>query len=777
MDNLTAYLDQRLSALGITDALNTWITEKDGKPVPEWTHHFFTADPETGNINIHYISLTGHPYTWKSENNKWPKPFVRTRLRIEKNDQKYTQPKGSGQFPFFPPGTLRKFLKKEKIETLVVVEGEFKSFKGSMEGIDTVGIPSIHGFYNGDVRGKLHEDIQELLVVCQVRNVVYLTDADTLSVTWEDGKDLAKRPQSFISAVKYFRESLQQLIDDERNELKNVYFLHLLPKFMDHAKGIDDLLAHYSAATEEIREDLFQFQFARKYFVGFMLNDYNGSLTRLKKHFGLTDEKEFYDTYRQYIGDREFNFNRRRYQWNSESKEVNFVKHEDAVKFMRIGADYLKIIQVPNKHGKLEDDMIPFGKSEITQDYGKGFIDEIPKYDSFIVDPCWNGEYKRVVSNCYNLMAPLKHVAKAGELTYTYKFLKHIFQGSGTFENDIESDQFTVALDYLTIMFREPKHMLPVPILVSKENETGKSTFLKWLQAIYGTNMAILNNEQFKSKFNAHYISKFIISIDEGMLDVDKKAEKERLKQLVTADQMYLELKGINLKKILYFGKVIICSNDEERIMKIDSEETRWFVVKVPPLTDKDPDMELKLYEEIPAWLHYLKERPIFHPRKTRLWFTPENIITEQFKIVVEATKNRVDRVFEDWIREQFLTFQLPVLRYPIKYLTEVFNDPRNSKYRIDAIELGEYLKKRLGLTPDKLTRIEIPLNYQAEGYTEPQINYLRMVARPYVFWPQDWLTPEEMKDIQQPEPEVTIVTDVTAKVQPGTNATKELPF
>jgi hypothetical protein len=746
MDNFSAYLDQRLTALGITDSLNTWVTEKDGKPVPEWTYKFFSADTETGNINIQYISLTGQPYHWKSENNKWPKPFVRTRLRVETKDQKYSQPKGSGQFPFFPPSTIKKFQAKEKIETLLIVEGEFKAFKACMHGFDAVGIPSIHGFYNGDVRGKLHEDIQEVLLVCQVRNVVYLTDADTLTVKWEDGKDLAKRPQSFISAVKYFRESLQQLLDDDRNELKNVFFMHILPRYMNEGKGMDDLLCYYSAAVDEIREDVMQFQFARKYFVGFMLNDYNSSLTRLKKHFGLTDEKEFYETYRAFIGDREFNFNRRRYQWDSENKEVTFVKHEDAVKFMRIGADYLKIIQVPNKYGEVESEIIPFKKTEIIQDYGKGFIEEITKYDNFVVDPSWNGEYRRTVSGCYNLMEPLKWHPAAGEFPVTYKFLKHIFGGSATLDENIEGDTFSVALDYLTIMYREPKHMLPVPILVSKENETGKSTFLKWLQGIYGANMCVLNNEQFKSKFNSHYITKFIISIDEGFLDVDKKSEKERLKQLVTADTFYLELKGINMKKIQYYGKLILCSNDEDRIMKIDSEETRWFVVKVPVLAEKDPDIEKKLYAEIPAWLNYLQQRQIFHPRKTRLWFTPENIITEQFRVVVETTKNRVDRVFEDWIREQFFTFRMPVLRYPIKYLTEVFNDPRNSKYRIDAIELGEFLKKRLNMHPEKLTRIDIPIGYNAESAFQ-EINYHKVVARPYVFRAENWLSAAELAE------------------------------
>ena len=35
----------------------------------------------------------------------------------------------------------------------------------------------------------------------------------------------------------------------------------------------------------------------------------------------------------------------------------------------------------------------------------------------------------------------------------------------------------------------------------------------KLLQAIFGSNATVLNNEQFKMSFNSHYISKFIIAL------------------------------------------------------------------------------------------------------------------------------------------------------------------------------------------------------------------------------------------------------------------------
>lgn len=826
----TEYLNKRLAELSITPEINKHmvITRRpDGssleEPVP-----FFEADPE-GNIVINYFNLAGLRYSWKKEDTKFPRHFQRKRLVKPKEDQKYSQEKGSGQFPFFTPGVLRKYsLAKgaqadSEIETLFVVEGEFKAFKGDVCGLDIIGIPSIHGFYNGDVRGKLHEDIQDLLITCRVKKIVFLVDADLLSLRWEPNKDLAKRPESFFTAIKLFRESLQLLIDDPSNELQNVYFMHLLSKFMNDAKGLDDLLVKYSSVHDEIKADLLQFQFSRKYFAGKLINDPNKDLASLRKYMGLYDEDEFYKCYGDFIGDREFLFRGKRYEYDKDKKEVVFVRHEDADKYMRIGPDWIKVVKKTNAYGKVETEMKAWSIAEINRDYKVGknsdfFINQLTRYDDFCVEPAWNGDYKRIHHGCYNLMDPLAWDYKPGAFPFTYNFLKHIFQGAASIdfgtdgslgeERPIRGDQFTVILDWLSILIRYPKHMLPVPILVSKENGTGKSTFLKWLNMVFGNNMCILGNEQFKMKFNGHYITKFIIGIDEGFLDVDKKAEKERLKQLVTANSVYLENKGMNVTKINFFGKLIICSNDADRVMRIDEGESRWFVVKVPVLPrrkvqgkdllaagertfdgtavdpdktyeviDVDPELEAKMMAEIPAVLHFLRHRLIHHPKVDRLWFKPEWFITDQMRVIIETTKNRVDRVFEDWITEQFLLYKLPVLRYSMNYLTEVFNDPKNSKYKIDAIELKAYLLDRKGLKASEPQRIKRPTGFNVDGV----IQYWDGIVRPITFRHEEWLSEEQITELNRPADFRSIDGDLAV---PATQvagvpapATDELPF
>lgn len=802
------YLNQRLADLGITAVQNTftrkWKNKSDdrdesGKIVTkesEQTRDYQILDAdEHGNIVIRYFDLHGQPYRWKKEDTKQTRDFVRKRLREPKGDFKYWQEAGSPQFPFFPPEIIRKYKlatapaearpytgvpedNPGDIDTLFLVEGEFKSFKASVSDIDIFGVPSIHGFYNGDVRGKLHEDIQELIIGCKVKKLVFLMDADVLSVKWAEGKDLSLRPASFYASIKAFRESLQLLIDDDNVPLQHCYFMHQKMKYMNDAKGLDDLLSKYTALTVEIVEDLYSLNFAKKYFDGFSILDQNKDVhSRIFRYLGLTDEQEFYKTYKDFIGPLEFKFKRRRYVYDQEAKEVKFVRHEDADKFMRIGPDWVKVVTKLNQHGEAEEEIKPWKKSEIIADYKKypDFMEQCQRYDDFCNEPSWNGQYKRVVNACFNLCNPLKWKPKEGPIGTSIRFLKHLFQGEGKViiddqgrfekEDAFTGDTFTVILDYLSIMMRHPKQMLPVPVLVSPEYGTGKSSFLKWLQMIFGSNMCILGNEQFKMKFNGHYITKFIIAIDEGFLEVDKKAEKERLKMLVTADTAYLENKGMNMVKINYYGKLIIVSNDADRVMKIEDGESRWFVVRVPviPIEEKDPKMLDKLKAEVESFLHFLHTRQIHHPMSDRLWFKSEWFITDQFKIIVETTKNRVDRVFESWLRDQFLLFKQITLRYTTIFLLQVFNDPKNSKYKIDELDLKNYLASK-GLKPEQESIYhKSPKAFKETTYTEgngpdpgdlaPQIVWWAGTGRPYTFKCADWLSDEDVNLIKGTQP------------------------
>jgi hypothetical protein len=747
----TSYLISTLKSLGISDEQNRFtVQQKVGSFNTETVtreNTIFESD-DKDNIVINYYNLLGLPYNYRNTENRWSQPFKRIRyktpIRLEGQEVKYHSPKGSGMFPFFNPGIIFKYQNKEEIETLVIVEGEKKSFKGYLDGLNIIGIPSIHGFYADEMKGMLHEDIQSVIIYCKVKNVIYLTDADTLTINWSKDKDLSKRPSSFYTAVKKFRESLQFLLDSKDVPLTNIYFSHITEKYLEDGKGLDDLLINHEKEKEKIIEDLLQFQFARTYFNCRIITD--GKTDKIYKYFGLINEKEFFETYRKYIGSREFLYKGRRYEYDGES--VRYVRHEDTDKFMRIGHDWFKTIGIPNKHGELERTIVPFKISEIQRDYKKfpNFIDNIPKFDAFCNEPNWTDTYKRVHNGCYNICEPLTHDFKEGSFENTAKFLKHIFGGQGNIKDGMEcvilGDQFTVAMDYLSIAFQHPKHMLPVPILVSKENGTGKSTFLKWLQGVWGNNVAVLNNELFKMRFNTHYITKFFITIDEGFLDVDKKAEKERIKQLVTTDTAYMEDKGVSVKKFPYYGKLIICSNDADSVMKMEEQESRWFVIKVSPIPEEsfDPELENKMKEEIPAFIHWLKNRQIFHPKEKRLWFDPKYFITEQFKTIVENTKSSLYKEIQNLIEDMFITYEINEMRIDLAWLTTTLN--KDLKYRVNKTEVKKFLKETKGMLPtDNSTNVRIPILWKDGPLGEQTVEFLTYKARPYIFHAQEWVT------------------------------------
>lgn len=727
----------------------------------------------TGDIHIHYLTEYGSTLQWVRPGTKLPRPYIRTRHAVEQEGRgKYSSPKGSKAQPFLTPKVIDHYLFSKEIETLIVTEGEFKAIKADQVGLFCIGISGIAN-YVGEMGGSLHHSFMNVMKRCKVKTVIYLTDADTYTVNWKKDKELSTRPNNFHSAISGFREAIEPALSDESFALEKVLYYSINRRFVkEDAKGLDDLLCAYPARIPDIIKDLTETHgVPSEYFAGINLTAWNRVDKKLHKDFGLYDVDSFYKVYQEDIGDRAFVFRGKRYQFNGE--KVEYLGHEDAKLYMRVGTDWYKEIDepVPGSENKSVRVIAKWTKGALMEDYRnyKGFIDELPRYDGFTVEPRWIGGYRRKVGKFFNLMNPIEHSTKEGKITNTLKFLKHIFGGESTIENPIERDPFTVALDWLTLLYTNPMQQLPVPILVSIENGTGKSTFLYWLKMIFTSNAVIMNNQQFAMAFNAHYASKYIIGIDEGFLEVDKKSEKERIKQLATAKDIMIQFKGADLRSIPYYGKLIICSNDADRVMKIDDGETRWFVVKVNaiPQEMKDPDLNLKMEKEIPAFLQYLGTREIFHKKKDRLWFAPEDFITDQFKKIVENTKNRLDKVVESFIKETFLTFKQSPLHIPNKQLVELIN--KTAKYKLDETDLRDYLKKRdMKTNPKGSQRFRFPQQWQKDHISGAlEIGYTEGVGRYYEFLAADWLNEEELEEFNKPL-DVVFRDDNGEPKQPG---------
>lgn len=306
--------------------------------------------------------------------------------------------------------------------------------------------------------------------------------------------------------------------------------------------------------------------------------------------------------------------------------------------YIRIGVSYYKQVMKPTIHGELNETLIPWNYETISRDLKEGqeevalYFKNIPKYDGMTCIPS-HTNYKRVHGTFYNMYSPLIHKPLQGKVDYTLKYLKHVF-----------GCQLELALDYLKILYEKPTQILPIICLVSKKRDTGKSTFLKWLKAIYTSNMSFLDNQNIGGRFNSDWMGKLVVGVEEAAIKDDTLIDV--LKNISTADKYNSEAKGKDRVEVDMFLKIILCSNREVDLLKLDDDEIRFWVVKVPTILDSDKDVALleKMKNEIPAFLYYLLNREMHVPTAlTRMWFSPKQLETPALRKMRIASRNRLE--------------------------------------------------------------------------------------------------------------------------------------
>lgn len=309
--------------------------------------------------------------------------------------------------------------------------------------------------------------------------------------------------------------------------------------------------------------------------------------------------------------------------------ESNISLKNSPEQYIRIGTSYYKQVRKPLSSGDLMTMLLPWSSECIRQDHGKSFLSDIPKYDGFCFVPS-HLDYQRIVSGFYNRYYPFGHEPKEGRPVKTLAYLEHIF-----------GDQLEYGLDYLKILVEMPTQVLPILCLVSAERNTGKTIFLNLLKAIFGDNMTINTNEDFRSNFNAEWAHKVIIGVDETFLE--RREDSERLKNLSTATFYKAEAKGQDRQEIEFFGKFILCSNNEDNFVLVDPGETRYWIRKIPVLASENQNLLSELKKEIPFLIYYLQNRKLSTHRQSRMWFTSQQIATPALKKVIRQNRNKLE--------------------------------------------------------------------------------------------------------------------------------------
>ncbi len=751
---INEYYQERLKLLGLTEEKNKRIIYRDGIPA---TVPIFHPDKERDALVIPYTSPTGE-YCQCLQGKKVI-DFERIRFRIPQRIQnkkgesktiKYWQPPKSDVYTYLPPAIVDKYIKVEKVRTLYVIEGEFKAIAGSLLDLDFIGIGGIFNFKDKQ-KNEIDEYLKNIIEKLEVKNIVIVQDADCRTIKYEAEKDLAERLKSFSTAVANFVELLRPFD-------VNCYFCHVDEKYLQTAKGLDDLLALDGIDKEKVRQELEMFTTGQKEM--FQCITLNGSVQdRLKKHFWLDGVSKFYEQYKSIIQERAFIYQGRSYYWDG-VKVVN-AWYKEATSYLRIGTDFYKKVWIKSSHKNKKDqkpslELLRWKISEITRDFNgnKNAIDYIPKFDSFINLPCNTHLYRRIIevehdghkSQFYNLYNPLEHDITPGSWPNIELFLKHIFDS----ENTSGENLYEFGLDWLQLCCYDPTQKIPVLCVVSRERNTGKSTFLHFLKLIFKENAAILDNERFTGKFTSHFVYKLIVGIDEGFIPVEQKLMKERIKNYSTGFTIWLEGKGTDAMEIDNHIHLIMCSNDEKNFMQIDDGENRFAVLKVKKLEYDNPNMLADMEKEIPHFIHYLSNRKLkYEQGKSRFSFYPKVYETAALIAVQERTLNVSWQAIKEYIRNYFEDFGFSNIYLSIKDIIEGVNN-QSSRIKISERNVKDYIEDELGYKKKKTQRYKVYYLTECIEVENPSTTSISKLGRPFEFAMNDWLTEEEIKDLKE---------------------------
>jgi len=383
--------------------------------------------------------------------------------------------------------------------------------------------------------------------------------------------------------------------------------------------------------------------------------------------------------------------------------------------YIRVGCDYYRLIIRPGRYGP-ESRWKPWRKAEIVQDHGKDFLKSIPKYDDFHMQPD-NINYQQVMSNCLNLYNEIPHDPAPGDWTWTQRLLQHVF-----------GEQYELGIRYMQILYVHPDRQTIILALVSRERETGKTTFLNWLRMIFADNVVLISSTDFLSGFNGHYATKNIIQIEETLLE--KNVSVEKLKALNTSKFISINEKFVQPYSIPFYGKVVIASNNEDRFAKVDQEEVRFFVRKLGKPEFKNTNIEEDLYREVPAFLHHLQTLPKVNWSISRSGFTAEELYNDSLKKVVDESRSGLAKDLEFIISDYFLNndFEATEFYATVKDIKEKWFAGNN---RVEMNYIRNVLKNDFKMQPKQL------MKYQP--WIEPEMNKKDLTGRPYQFLRENW--------------------------------------
>ena len=359
-----------------------------------------------------------------------------------------------------------------------------------------------------------------------------------------------------------------------------------------------------------------------------------------------------------------------------------------ALNFIRIRDDYYKIVYRPDKSGKLYKDLLRLSKTTITDDYTKGILKHINKYDDFTLVAS-HINYQQVINGFYNQYHEVTHKPTQGDCVNIFHILTHIFGES----------HIDFILDYLQILYTNPNQCLPIILIESSEKNTGKTTVSNLFYWIFQYNAIKLGNSDLQSEFGGYWLQRVLIIVDETSLE--KQGVTQMLKRLSTeTGKVTSNEKNKAQREVDFIGKFIFLSNDEGKALQIERGDPRWAVFKAPTFADKgykdDPKISEKIQQEIPAFLHFLMNRTLVHPLESRMHFAPEVYRTSQLMLYYENSISLVAQAIKQLVKDTFAMFPDETeLKFSI---TNIMDELKGNIRFLERKRVRQALEKELNL-------------------------------------------------------------------------------
>jgi len=745
-----SYFQIRCEAIGLTAANNKlcvpeYAALKNSKIIE---YPLLCEDEVTGDIIIPLYDLRGEPCNYYKDNaGKLPNGRQKAievirykpgneRIIFDKGKEKklkYDIKKGVKSLPWISPNIIEAYRNKKSIDTIIITEGQIKAISGYLKGLYIFGITGHSNVKDRDTK-TLHSDMIETIVKLNVKNIILLYDGDCNMIRAKDLEemhDLRTRPKSFINSAQNTRELLKDYC--KKSEF-DVYFAHINSKELeDSPKGLDDLFETYPTKEKDILKELTTF--SKQVNQYFYKTNITAGTNKVYDHFHITTPETYYTNNNQLIGDKPFVFSGTKYQWNTDKNELKIVIPGIAKNYFRVGDNYFEKLYVPNKKGTLEYQYHRRLSGTISSDCGKNIFEFIDKHKAFCVVPD-HRNHQEVIDYCFNRYKPFEHEASTedSDCPETIGFLTHIF-----------GEQLQVGLDYIQLLYHNPTQMLPILCLVSKENNTGKSTFVFLLKAIFTGNMAIIGNSDLENDFNASWADKLLVACEESF--IDKKKTIEKIKALSTGNKIVMNQKGVDQIEIDCFIKFIFNSNNEDNFLIANEHDERFWVRRVPKAASERTDLLDLMIDEIPMFLSYLNKRTLVHPKMSRMWFAREVLKTEALKKLIEGNKSAAEREISQFMRTMFLEHGFLNIHYNLKYIVK---DILRSRYDSNYIEriLKEKIKVKTSLIT-KRYKYPVIVNIQKDNAYEEHIVSNTGIGKPYLFKASMFCTPEEIETIK----------------------------